>query len=214
MSKILAKKGNFTVVQKISPIDQETVHLQTLLNSEHLEPNMCIEFKQRISEDESFQMTPVYLDIKWGFIITPGEKYSAYEKLILPFDLTTWILLITTFSVAYAVMLIFKFCSQKVQDLFYGEEVRTPGLNILAIFFGHKTPSRSIPRFILVFFIIFCLIFRTAYQSVLYNLITTDPRKPTPKSYAEFYQMGYKIVTLSDSVFILKWFLISEGVEL
>jgi hypothetical protein len=35
------------------------------------------------------------------FIISQGEKFTPFEKLILPFDLPTWIMVILTFIIGY-----------------------------------------------------------------------------------------------------------------
>jgi hypothetical protein len=42
-------------------------------------------------------------------------------------------------------------------------------------------------------FIVFCLIIRTAYQGVLFEMITTDMRKESPNTMEELLQKNYTI---------------------
>jgi len=55
--------------------------------------------------DPQLQMNSTFIEIRVIILISPGELYSPYEKLFLPFDEITWKLLILTFLIA------FSFCS-------------------------------------------------------------------------------------------------------
>ncbi|KAG5679621.1 hypothetical protein PVAND_009181 [Polypedilum vanderplanki] len=44
-------------------------------------------------------------------------------------------------------------------------------------------------------FIIFCLIIRTAYQGVLFELMRSQPRRPEPKDFQGLIEQNYKLYT-------------------
>ncbi|KAL7011827.1 hypothetical protein ACKWTF_014476 [Chironomus riparius] len=137
---------------------------------------------------------------KSSFVIaaTPSDFYTNYEKLWLPFDDVTWVLLLITFLSAFLVIFLAKFLTNSIKSLIIGREVMTPGLNVLQVFFGisqMKLPDSSVPRFILMLFIGFCLIFRTCYQSELFEFMTSDMRKPPPSTIEDLVERNYKILT-------------------
>lgn len=108
-------------------------------------------------------------------VVTPGEPFSAYEKLFFPFDLPTWISLCCTFLIAFAVIFVISWKLPKfIQDLVFGVGVNSPALNVISIFFGigqNKVPKANFGRIILIFFIFFCLIFRVGYQGEFKNFL-------------------------------------------
>jgi len=56
-----------------------------------------------------------------------------------------------------------------------------PALNVLSVFFGLGQmilPGRNFARFLLMLFIIWSLIVTTGYQSVMFEHLQTDNRKP------------------------------------
>jgi hypothetical protein len=98
---------------------------------------------------------------------SPPEPYSNYEKMILPFDSETWLYLILVFLSSFIGIFLINRMPKRFKDLFYGKNVRMPSLNVLRSFFGigqTKLPHTNFGRIILMTFIMFCLIFRTAYQ--------------------------------------------------
>ena len=152
---------------------------------------------------EHFDLTTTFFDIKFGIFVTPSEFYTNFEKLLLPFDATTWILLLSTFLTIPIVIFITRFMSQNARIFVFGRNISTPGLNVIRIFFGIgqiRLPRESILRFILIFFVLFCLIIRTCYQSKMFDFITSDMRKPAPETLDEVIEQGFTIVLVNDSV--------------
>lgn len=158
------------------------------------------EIKTHLAADTHVSMT--FLESSFIFLITPGEPYTVSEKLFLPFDEDTWIWLTSTFAVTFFVIVVLNKLPQKYQDLVYGEGITTPTLNIVFIFFGlgqMKVPEKWYPRFLLMSFIVFCLIFRTCYQSKLFEFMTTDMRKLSPETIDDLYYQNFTIVTIGYS---------------
>ncbi|KAG5683284.1 hypothetical protein PVAND_012573 [Polypedilum vanderplanki] len=152
---------------------------------------------QSVMHDENKAIDASIIDtIDIIFIITPGELYTIYEKLFFPFDELTWILLSLTFIVSFCVILILKFFKKIFRNLFYGNETTTPTLNIVSIFFGISLtiiPTRNIPRFKMILFVGFCLIFRTCYQSKLFEFMTSEMRRPEIQTIDELFEKNYTV---------------------
>jgi len=132
----------------------------------------------------------------YKFIIPPGELYSGWEKLVLPFDIPTWILVAITFAAGLlTIQVIYRF-PMFVRNFVFGRDVSTPTLNIFIAFYGlgqFVLPGRNFARFLLMLFIIWCLIMRTAYQGVMFEFLTGDGRKPEVKSMEEMIERNFTL---------------------
>ncbi|CAG9811049.1 unnamed protein product [Chironomus riparius] len=143
-----------------------------------------------------FHVTTMFAQAEDIIIATPGEMYTPYEKLLLPFDDTTWIMLNLTFLAAFVAILIINQMPKFIQKSIFGENVKTPTLNVVSTFFGisqTKVPTGHIPRAILIFFVFFCLIFRTCFQSKMFEFMTSEPRRPPPNSMQDLRDRNYTV---------------------
>jgi hypothetical protein len=114
-------------------------------------------------------------------VIPPGKLYSPLEKLLQPFDLIIWILLLTTFLIGLIVILIVNYKMIGCKSFIFGKTVDTPILNMVSIIFGNpqmKLPNRNFARYILMLFLLFCLIYRNVYQGALYIFLQSEGRHP------------------------------------
>lgn len=67
----------------------------------------------------------------------------------------------------------------------------TPTLNMASTFlagYQNRVSEGSFARFILMLFIIWCLIFRTCHQSELFKHLQSDERKPPAKTFVEIIE--------------------------
>ncbi|CAG9810964.1 unnamed protein product [Chironomus riparius] len=148
-----------------------------------------------------YHMTTSFIEISKIVITTPGELYTSYEKLWLPFDDATWTILISTFLIAFAATFVIYQLPIIIQIGVFGENVKTPSLNVFSTFFGIpqiKLPKSYIPRFILILFVFMCLIFRTCYQSKFFEFLTSEPRRDPPKTVQELYDKNYTMYWTSN----------------
>jgi hypothetical protein len=105
-----------------------------------------------------------------------GEGYTSYEKFLLPFDSGTWVCCGIFFVGAFLVIFIINRLERKVQEFVFGRRVKSPAFNVLVAFFGQSQnilPGRNFSRFLLMLFILFCLVIRTAYQGVQFDMMYT-----------------------------------------
>ncbi|KAG5680218.1 hypothetical protein PVAND_009743 [Polypedilum vanderplanki] len=143
-------------------------------------------------------VTSVFSSMDIGLMVTRGKAYNDYEKLLMPFDLTTWILLFFTFGIAFFVIFIINQMSIKIQEKVFGRNITTPSFNVVSTFFGiglSKLPKTSFARFILIMFIMFCLIVRTAYQGVIFDYMNSDMRKPHATTIEEVFEQNYRVLS-------------------
>lgn len=111
------------------------------------------------------------------FVISPGRKLSNAEKLLQPFQLLVWIALILLLTLSFSTIFVMKFMSQQLKAFVYGSKVSSPGMNVLIAVFGmsqRPLPKQNFSRFILMMFLIFCLVIRSAYQGSLYKFLQED----------------------------------------
>lgn len=136
------------------------------------------------------------------FAVAPGEPYTTFERMFIMFDIETWIAIIITMSTGLIVIAIINRMSRKVQDFVYGQNIRTPTLNLFNIFLNGgqmREPNQNFSRFLFMMFIIWCLIIRTCYQSKMFEYLKADIRKPTIQTLQELRDKDYKIL-IADTI--------------
>lgn len=148
-----------------------------------------------ISESMMAATTSFYQD-KSIFMVSPALLYTPFEKLFLPFDHDTWMLLLITFGAAFVVIFIINFSARWLNDIVYGYRVSTPSLNILGTFFGisqTQLPTGWFARIILMSFILFCLVMRTAYQGVQFDMMTREMRRPQIEKISDIWREKFEV---------------------
>lgn len=168
---IMAQKGNFTPFYQIRTMEFSEKGARTVYV-----PNRGVilppdEVLTLYSYDglgaRLVHITNVAIDVEYAIVVTPGEPYSPYEKLLLPFDVKTWILLTCTFLIGFVVIFAVNRMSKVVQNIFFGVGNNSAAINIIGTFFGIAqtvVPKNYFARVILVNFVFFCMIFRSGYQ--------------------------------------------------
>ncbi|CAO1429976.1 unnamed protein product [Diamesa hyperborea] len=135
-----------------------------------------------------------YLSISVVLIIPPGQLFTSFEKLFKPFQTTVWIYVIVLTVIGFIVIFITKCQNKRVQHFVFGKGVSYQHLNMLLIFVGgsqHSLPRYNFSRFILMTFILFCLVGRTLYQGSLYNFIQTDKQSAEIATIDELVEQGF-----------------------
>ncbi|KAG5672235.1 hypothetical protein PVAND_002377 [Polypedilum vanderplanki] len=212
---IVAEKYNFTVFyEMIDFITKKGVYLKykfiEIPGKVLKHPDIIIRDSSLFGHEiEYYHAISLGIEARMIFAISPGELYTSYEKLLLPFDLTTWIFLILTFITAFSFISMFNLASRNVKDLIYGKSIKHPALNVVSIFFGialKKIAKENASRILLILFIWFCLIFRTCYQSKIFEFMTNEMRKPSPQTINELFEQNFTIITQEWNYAILKGF--------
>jgi hypothetical protein len=100
---------------------------------------------------------------------SPPDPYSNYEKMLMPFDKIVWIGLSLTFLLSCVTVLGINRLPSRHKLYFYSKNEKSPMFNILTILFGNAQthlPDENLGRIILITFVFFCLVVRTAYQGL------------------------------------------------
>jgi hypothetical protein len=130
------------------------------------------------------------------FVISPAKKISSLEKLLIPFNYWTWMAISFTLLIAFLVIYLIKRRHPWLRNLVVGTGVQNPTINILIAIFGlgqTKLPEQNFGRFLLMSFLILCLILRTGYQGALFNFLQSDQRAKIPESIDELAELGFDL---------------------
>jgi hypothetical protein len=97
---------------------------------------------------------------------SPPEPYTSYEKMLLPFDAITWILLICAFLATLCLAPMVHLLSENQKRLLISKNGKVSTINGVAIFFGDssKIPDKNFARIIMLTFVMVFFIMRNAYQ--------------------------------------------------
>jgi hypothetical protein len=145
--------------------------------------------------------TPLFSD-HLTFTVPAGEPYTQLEKMFLMFDKETWICIGITLCFALIAIQVISCMSTKVHNFVFGRDIRTPTLNVADIFLNggqNRIPTRNFARFMLMLFVIWSLIIRTCYQSILYENLQVDMRKPQIKTIDELNDQKFSLCYINSS---------------
>jgi hypothetical protein len=175
--------SNFnTTIEKINMMTTNP----TSLFDEKIDQIILIGNSERINWDFEDSFSYTFFENEIGFVVPVGEEYTSYEKFVLPFDSGTWICCGVFFGGAFVIIfIIHRTRNRHIQRVVFGDRVQSPSFNILVAFFGQSQnilPSRSFARFLLMSFILFCLIIRTGYQGVQFDMMYKVRKLITIKS--------------------------------
>jgi hypothetical protein len=135
------------------------------------------------------------------FIIPRGRPLSSFEKLLRPFNATVWTYVFIIFLAGFLIILILDTrCKNNVKNFVYGYKVSAPHMNFLTAIVGgsqRRLPKGNFARFILMTFLLFCLVMRTLYQGSLYEFLQSDSSEKEPQTIEEMAQREYKFYMIA-----------------
>ncbi|KAG5667315.1 hypothetical protein PVAND_015300 [Polypedilum vanderplanki] len=195
LMKITSEKLNFTIHYVCSdPFRGGIVHSQREPKMHHID---IVQLHCGVSMNSYFMFTKPYKAADFYYLVTKNDLYSNYEKLFFPFDNATWIYLSITFGMTFVTIFILQRCPQWIKIIVFGAGVRSPEYNVICILFGfsqRQVPRENFSRILLLLFVWFCLMFRNCYQSMIFDFMTTDMRKPMPQSLEDLHKMNYTVI--------------------
>ena len=136
------------------------------------------------------------------WIIPAGRQLTSIEKLIKPFSPTLWSAVIIVFIISFLIISMIGCFTITIQNFVFGRSIRTPGLNVINVFFGGslvQTPTRNFARTLLCFFLLYCLIIRSTYQGALFKYMQMDSRTPVMVDDQEMVHADYHFYTFQNS---------------
>ncbi|CAH1718358.1 unnamed protein product [Chironomus riparius] len=157
----------------------------------------------RLSRLQYFDSTVSYYSIPIVLVIPPPEKYTPIEKLLRPFGKNIWMLLGLVFSIGLFTIIFINCKLKHLKSFVYGRNVKSPTMNFISVIFGIQqtvVPTRNFARFILMMFLLFCLINRNAYQGALYIILRSDGTRKEVQSVSEMVEKDFKFYMFSSYV--------------
>jgi hypothetical protein len=206
-TQVIAKKANFTANHQIQMpgtrefqfIPQNNKVVNTFLTMDCFTLNKMIFSND--GKTQGIHITTPFMSIGFYYLITPNEFYTNYEKLFFAFETYAWISFGLTFGFTLGAILVVNRVQRRIQNVIFGVGIRNPTYNAISIFFGisqAELPRENFARVLLAMFLFLCLIFRTCYQSRMFEFMTSDMRKPLPETIEDIISMEYTVVILRE----------------
>ncbi|KAL7036922.1 hypothetical protein ACKWTF_008997 [Chironomus riparius] len=154
-----------------------------------------------------FDPSAPYLNYPLFFILSKQPRLNMFQKMLSPFQSTVWILIAVTLCIGISAILMINFKFKLIKLIVFGENVIHPVTNLYTSFFGQpqtRLPHRNFARILLMTFLIFSLVIRSAYQGSLYKFLQSDGRQKEPQTIAELIDKKYKFIIAKTNVDIVK----------
>ncbi|KAM7347468.1 uncharacterized protein ACRADG_007034, partial [Cochliomyia hominivorax] len=154
------------------------------------------------------QPSNTYLHIPYVLAIPLGPKMTSLQRLIKPFHYIIWFYFSCSLMLGILFIYILRFSGRsKLMDFIFGQGNRTPFTNLISTLFGVSIinlPKRNFARFLLVVFLLYTIIFRSAYSGALYNLLQDGRHRHTYKSINELVDNNFTIYGFPEILKLLK----------
>ena len=144
-----------------------------------------------IFENYDYCVASAHIYDTFTFAVPSGEPYSDLERMFMMFSVELWIAIALTLLIGVLITLGLNFMSVKVRKFIAGRDIQNPTMNLISIFLTGgqvKTPGRNFARFLFTLFVVWSLIIRTCHQSMLFELMQADLRRPPIDTLEEFFE--------------------------
>lgn len=128
-------------------------------------------------------------------IVPPGQELSPFNKLLFPFTLIVWSLLLLCIVIGIVIIIVVQLHFKSLQNFLFGERVNYPILNIFIALLGgtqNRLPRATFGRFLLMNFLLFSLNIRTLYQGSMFQLMQSNRKQSEMQSVDEIIASGFK----------------------
>lgn len=138
--------------------------------------------------------TTSYFSDKLVLIMPLPVALNPLMKFIRPLGSEVWFAVFGLVFVAAIAIWVFKIIPKRFHERIIGKPLRNEFLNILIGFIGlsqTSLPEKNFPRFLLMMFLIFCLIVRSLYLGSLFNMLKSEIRSKEFTTISDFYNAGF-----------------------
>lgn len=158
---------------------------------------------------EVMQASFGYLYIPYVLAIPVGSKMSSFERLMKPFRYIIWSCLSSSIILGIIFIYYIRFMGKsKLMNFIFGHGNRIPFTNFFAVLLGVTVhgnfPIKNFARYILLIFLMYTFVLRTAYSGALYILLQDGRARNTVKSITEVVENNYTIYAFPAVVKVLK----------
>lgn len=131
------------------------------------------------------------------FVIPPGRMLVSIEKLIQPFSKIFWTLLSASFLLAFLFIFMIN-CLKEIETDLFSLYFKT--LSVLLSVSLPRLPKKSVNRFLLVSFVLSCIVLQAIYQGLLFKFLQTDSKLREVQSINEMVKSNFTFY-IYDSMF-------------
>lgn len=202
--KVLSKSLNFTT--ELRKYGENEVKKSITSLSENITDLLIGDFFLRYDRSQTTDFSVSYFSSSVGFIIPRGRPFTSIESLIKSFQPTVWICLMTTLMAAAFVIFVIKKQRKDVQTFIFGANIRNPTFNLVAVLLGvpqKKLPGRNFARFLLMSFVMFCLVMRSLYQGAAYKFLQSDMYHKAVESIDDIVERGFSFYSYNETANVL-----------
>ena len=157
-----------------------------------------------------FLLSNPHRDDEISFMIGPGEPYTDLERMFMMFDTKLWMAIGTTLVIGLLTTVILDFVSDEIRNFIAGRDIKSPTMNFFSVFLTGgqpRTPGRNFARFIFILFVVWSMIVRTCHQSMLFQLMQADLRRPTIRTIDEVFESNLTLFTIENPMLFDEYFL-------
>lgn len=144
-----------------------------------------------------FDSSSSYISYPIFLLLSPAKKLNSFEKLLSPFESNVWILICLTLFVGIFSIFIINFKVKFLKQFIFGYGINCPLTNMFGAIIGipqSMSPKKSFPRFLLMMFVLLCLVLRSAYQGSLFKFLQSDGRHRDPQTVDELIKNDYVFI--------------------
>lgn len=156
----------------------------------------------KVNRLQFVDFTTSYVNQHIAFVIPPGAAYTALEKFFRPLDIATWIGFFSVVLLGFVVIFVLeRSTNHDLSDFIFGEGVDEPYLNILIAIVGGsqtKLPYGNFARFILMMFLIFCLVIRNVYTGALFDYLQKEAYHKEAQSIDDMISRDYRFYAVAN----------------
>lgn len=133
------------------------------------------------------------------FAIPPGSEIPLFKKLNKPFSIHVWGSILGTLTIALIVILIVrKKANNELKMFILGSRTTTPLLNLLRLTLTgeintNQIPRRNFARFLFANYLLFALIFQSAYTGSLFSILESNLHATTPETIEDIFDQNFKV---------------------
>lgn len=156
-----------------------------------------------------FDATTAYIQDDIVSVIPPRNELSAVEKLIYPLNFLTWVMLAVSLGIGSLVISFVSLQTKSIQIFVFGEYEKYPLFTMFGLLIGrpqYRNPTKNFARFILLNFLAFTMIIRTAYEGAMYQFMQSDKKYKEPKTIEDLVDLDYKFQVMAVSMDLFQHF--------
>lgn len=203
--KVLSEDLNFSVYIKTLPFDEINKTMMSLVKNktDAIIGDLFLRFDRMEISDSSVS----YFSSDMTFIVPKGRPFTSLERLAKPFRPSVWYTLAATLMIAMAVIIGIKYQSANVRNFVFGSQNNSPIFNLGLIILGMsqtRLPIRNFARFILMCYIMLCLVIRSLYQGSAYRFLQSNINHESAETIEEMIAEDFEFFMYESSVNILE----------